>query len=149
MGDSEDSCNDLCHFKGYAGCDAEKTGELVRRPRVTRVLDHLNMTCASWGADRVNFAGYSESSETCYLLKGAADCDRSQLNIHPICHCNATTSTTTLSVIWRQLVMHVASLFSLALKHVEGFCVLLSGYSFYFCLGLSRICLWHLMSMVN
>ena len=99
MGDSQDTCNDLCQFKGYTSCDAEKTAELIRRPRVSRVMDFLNTSCASFGPSPLNnlFPAYTDSNEKCYFMSGTLDCDADLVGYRPICHCSNTTSTTTLA----------------------------------------------------
>ncbi|CAE6958821.1 unnamed protein product [Symbiodinium natans] len=101
VGDPQDTCNDLCRYKGYTGCDAQKTGELFRRPRLTRVMDHLNISCTSFGGTLNNyFPGYNEATGNCHLLGGTLDCDKDYDPFQPVCHCNDTTSTTTLSALW-------------------------------------------------
>ena len=104
MGEEEDSCNDLCQFKGYTGCDAEKTGGLVRQPKMSRVMDFLNTSCASFGNSPLsNFPAYRKDLEKCWYMSGSLDCDRAAYPYQPVCRCSGTTSTTTLSVArWHQ-----------------------------------------------
>ena len=104
MGEVEDSCNDLCQFKGYTGCDAEKTGGLVRQPKMSRVMDFLNTSCAEFGTSPLNnlFPAYTGSNQRCWYMSGSLDCDRAQYPYQPVCRCSGTTSTTTLSVAWLQ-----------------------------------------------
>ena len=105
MGDEHDTCNDLCRYKGYTGCNEATTGELTRQGRMQRVMDHLNMTCAQWSSNNY-FPSYTANNAQCYKLKTAIDCDRNPSVAHrPVCECSDTTSTTTLSVARLQLTL--------------------------------------------
>ena len=73
VGELGDSCDDLCEFEGYAGCDAEEMGEIKTRPRISRLLAGLNTTgqysCSSYNPI-ANSPAYNPSGETCYPLSG-------------------------------------------------------------------------------
>ena len=67
------------------------------------MMDHLNISCTSFGGTLNNyFPGYNEATGNCHLLGGTLDCDKDYDPFQPVCHCNDTTSTTTLSVAWLQ-----------------------------------------------
>ena len=72
VGEEGDSCDDLCEFEGYAGCDAEETAKLVNRPRIERLLAGLdNSSCSDWG-ESFRSAAYNPDSGKCFKLKGQA-----------------------------------------------------------------------------
>ena len=111
MGEAEDTCNDLCQYKGYAGCDAETTAGLVREPIMRRLLNGLNKSCDSFGSALLKFPAYAESAQRChYLSNGGSgmDCDSFAWPHQPVCLCNSTTLSTTLSVASLHVGMSVA-----------------------------------------
>ena len=85
MGDLHDTCNDLCHFRGFDGCDAGKIAQIKGIPRGTRLLEALSFTCEA-SSSRAYGPTYQPTDSKCFYGTGV---DR------PLCFCSTTTATTT------------------------------------------------------
>ena len=80
----EDSCNDLCQFKGYPGCDTEKTAELDNEPNMSEVMDFLNTSCAEFGTSPLN----NLFRHTPVATRGAGTCQEASIATGPNIHIN-------------------------------------------------------------
>jgi len=76
FGELGDSCDDLCEFKGYAGCDEVETAKLTTRPRISRLMMMgLNSSCSSHSdSGTSNSPAYNPSTGQCHRISGQASC---------------------------------------------------------------------------
>ena len=73
LGELGDSCDDLCEFKGYAGCDEVETAKLTTRPRISRLMMGLNSSCSSQSSSGTSISpAYNPSTGQCHRISGQA-----------------------------------------------------------------------------